>query len=319
MLKAFATAAVAAAVFASVPAHAAPLTSAQLLHQFSLISFGDVDAGPEVYGRAYVAGNLSGGTFNSRVERPDSEYDELVVGGNVTGGTVTVQNGGDATVGGNVASSVFELNGHGTLRAGGSVTAVANQGTKLANQAGEPGFDERFPTYAEGTLKATSAQIAALGGASVSAASKLVIDGSLGLLALDLAVLAAANEIELVNVSAATPLIVNVSGASGEVKANFLGGPFAAASYLLWNFHEATDLALKTQFFGTVLAPNAFVSTGNDIEGGLFVRSAQLRGQIHLQPYAGKVPAPVPVPAALPLIASAFAGLAFLTRRRRAA
>ncbi len=305
---------------------AAPITTQELLHQFNLVILGDLEKGSSVYGRAYVGGNLHGNRsaqFNERPNAPASDYDHLVVVGNVTGGGVNLQNGGNATVGGNVANSNFELNGHGTLRAGGSITANANQGTKLANQAvADPAFAARFPTDVATTVQTSSNQLAALAGTAATVAHN-VLDlrspaGQTGVTVFDVhgsQLMGGGIQLGLVD---ADMIIINVAGLDVSVTSNFLGGPVEAAANVLWNFFEAQTVHLATQFFGSILAPFAHVTNGNDVKGSVIAGSMAMNGQLHLHPFEGDLSV-VPVPAALPLLLSGLLGLGALRRYRRKA
>lgn len=317
----FVLAAVAAVVFPGV-AGATSLKAWELLNQFNVITTGDLDTNQDVEGRAYVGGNLIGGTkqVNIRTTSPVSAFDDLVVVGNVTGGNVNLNNGGNATVGGDVTNGVFELNGHGTLRVGGKLTAVANQGTKLTNQTVfDPNFADRFPMDVAAELASGSAWFSGLGGgAATVSGNRLVFDtasaGGETVYNIDFSVFSTISEIDL-KLAGADSVVINVTGAGGEIADNFLGGPFAASSKVLWNFAEATSLDLKTQFFGSILAPLATVTNVTPIEGSLAARAAVLRGEMHLQPYE-PVPAPVPLPAGLPLILGGLVALGMVGRRR---
>lgn len=305
---------------------AATLSATEILHQFNVVTFGDMTSNGDIEGRAYVGGNMTGGgqIINSRGKAPASDYDELVVRGNVTGGTVNLNNGGDATVGGKVANSTFELNGHGTLRAGGSITANANQGTKLANQAGAE-FEARFPDDVEGVLKSASADLSGLVGvAPTVSGNRAVFNASpdaygTTVYTFDFSFFDLVNEIELADMGAST-LIFNISGLGGTLSDNFLGGPFALASKAVWNFYEAENLAFTRQFFGSVLAPYAYVTNTTPIEGSVVAASASFRGEVHLQPFAGDVPtpAPIPLPAGLPLLLGGLGLIGLVARRRTA-
>lgn len=322
-------------LFAS-PVLAATLTTQQLLTQFNSVTTGDVTISQEIEGRTYVGGNLTskgGAQFDLRASQTAaSSYDGLVVGGSVTGGGVTMENKSGATVGGNVANQNFELNGGGTLRAGGKITANANQGTKLSGQAGTAGFSDRFIDDIGGTVAKTSAGLATLKGQDAKVSGNKAVFNAAAtngttVYSVDFGLFSKISEIEL-DRNGATTVVINVSGAGGKLSSNFLGNSMASARNVVWNFYEAKTLDFTTQFMGSVLAASANISNTTPIEGSVIAKSATYNGEVHLQTFAGTLPVfssqplgatPVPVPAALPLLGSAIAGLAFIGRRRRKA
>jgi hypothetical protein len=85
----------------------------------------------------------------------------------------------------------------------------------------------------------------------------------------------------------------------------------------LWNFVDATELNLASQFGGSILALNAAVTNSNNIEGTLAAKSLTQYGEIHSQPTNFVPPAAVPVPAALPLFLSGLIGFFSLRRNRK--
>jgi choice-of-anchor A domain-containing protein len=110
----------------------------------------------------------------------------------------------------------------------------------------------------------------------------------------------------------ASTVIMNSDVATASIHANFLeGSAQKIGSQVIWNFHDATSLAIGSQFGGAVLATNALVTNTADIEGGLFARELDLRAQVHVQPFTGNVDflSPVPEPSVVAMI---MAGLAVL-------
>lgn len=314
------------ALLAAAPAAAAPLTTAEILNQYNLVVFGNMTGSSEVEGRTFVGGNLSGNsmTFFTRPNTvPASAAPALTVGGNVSGGHKNINGGGNALVGGNVAN--MNMNGNGTLRAGGNVTGV-NSGTVLQNQA------VTIPSF-EATLKASSTALAALTGVApgkngnVGLFNGATPSAGLAVYTTSFAYFSTISEISL-GLNGADTVIINVSGEGGKLSDNVLGGPFAAAKNVIWNFHEATSLTFERQFFGSVLAPFADVKITSPIEGSLVAASMKLNAEMHLAPFAGTLPGtttgttpgvtPVPAPAALPLLLVGLAGLAAVARRRAA-
>ena len=103
-----------------------------------------------------------------------------------------------------------------------------------------------------------------------------------------------------------------------DIMANFLASSATlSGSMFLWNFVDATELNLNSQFGGTILALNADVTNSNNIEGTLAAKSLRQYGEIHSQPTNFVPPAAVPVPAALPLFLSGLIGFFSLRRNRK--
>ena len=307
-------------------AGATPLTASEILGQFNLVVLGSSSSTSSVEGRSFIGGSLSGGDYNTRSYAPASAYDELVVGGSISG-NIKVNNGGDATIGGS-GSGVLEMNGgsvgNRTATFGGVYAGTFNQGTKLQNQA------VTIPDFGT-VLKAASLDLAGLGGSAplVQNGNKGMFNraaDSTGITVYDIAdgagFFGAINEIQL-SLAGASMVIVNVAGSNLTINDNFLGGPFAAASHVVWNFYEATALTLSTQFFGSVLAPLAMVTNTSAIEGTLVAGALNQRAQIHLQTMIGIIPSSittqVPEAGSLAIAGLGMLGLCVAGRRRKAA
>ncbi|HSZ51967.1 MAG TPA: collagen-binding domain-containing protein [Caulobacteraceae bacterium] len=116
----------------STGAHATPTAAQQGLvdlSEFNVIVLGNMHAGQDVEGNAYVGGNLSGGSANFGTGSSTgqgytaSTNPTLTVGGNVTLGNVQINSGyspGGVTVGGNISG--LNLNTAGTVTVGGTLS-----------------------------------------------------------------------------------------------------------------------------------------------------------------------------------------------------
>ncbi|CAN0450483.1 unnamed protein product, partial [Discosporangium mesarthrocarpum] len=271
----------------AAPAAADPMSAGDVLEQYNLVVLGSATSTSSVEGRAFIGGSLHGGDYVTRTNFAASDYDELIVGGALTG-NINVNNGGDVTVGGS-GSGVLNMNGGSvgsrTATFGGAYAGVFNMGTKIENQ----GAGVAIPDFGSLMIDLSGA-LAGMAGtdtASVSGNKAIFSPTTTGTAVFDIAdgagFFGAINEIEL-SLGTADMIIVNVAGSSLNLEDNFLGGPFAAASHVVWNFHEATDLTLSRQFFGTVLAPFAAVTNYSAVEGSLVAGSLTQRAQVHLQP-----------------------------------
>lgn len=100
------------------------------MRSFNLIVLKDLSSTSEVEGRTFVGGNLSGGSSNFFIKPGTQTGTGLVVGGNITGGTKQINNGGNLKVGGNLESGA-NMNGGGNVYASGDVKKVNANGSAV--------------------------------------------------------------------------------------------------------------------------------------------------------------------------------------------
>ncbi|MEM1362756.1 MAG: collagen-binding domain-containing protein [Pseudomonadota bacterium] len=299
-------------------ASAAPLSLDEVLGVFNGVGQNFATTS-DVEGRLYVEGDLNSSftTFiNPNVPNPP-DYDALIVGGDITGGTINLNNGGNAQVGG-------ANNGNVNLNGGGSITT--NVGTVVP----EIDFD---------ALKATSTFLSQLsGGAPGGDMNNRIfslspnadpLEANFGpnttIVNTDFSILGNGGyTIDLNNpLGGGGPietLIINVAGNGGPFGLNALGGTKSASPNVIWNFYEAQGtISVNSTLFGHVLAPMATITNfGSASEGTVIAMNINVSGELHQQPFDGVVPTPpvVPLPAGLPLLAGALAGFAVLRRMR---
>lgn len=332
------------ATLAPLAAHA-ELTLEQALNQFNLVVLGDAKSSSHVDGRTFIGGSLTGnGDFVQHPsDTPASSYTGLTVlgnanvgsvnglgiyvGGNLTQGNI---NSGAARVQGNVSNA--NLNGGAPAAIGGTVSSSnINSGriggaaeTAALVAAGAQANAQDFATL----FSQSSSFISGLAdtGGTVSIAYNRATFNAVAtngvavfnLSAIDDAVFAA-GEFQF-NLNGATTVIFNSDKTNIQTGANFLAN--SALSYgksFLWNFYNATDIVLGSQFGGSILATNAKLTNYNNIEGSVVVKSLDQKGEIHLQPFTGDIPVtPVPEPGTYAMI---LVGLGLITRvvaRRKA-
>lgn len=247
--------------------------------------------------------------------------------------TINAHNGSDVTIGGN-ASGNIELNG-GTLgtrtaRVGGAFTGTANQGTLLSGQqATDPNFADRFPEIDFSALEAESAFFATLTGTAFDTSDvndKKIVGApdATGLSVHSASLSDLGRGGYSFDLNGASTVIINVAGTTGSFGMNALGGTFALAENVIWNFYEATAITLNTAIIGSVLAPFADMSGfGGSTEGSVIAKSIALtNGELHSRTFTGTLPTagtslttPIPLPAGLPLLAAGLGGLTLLRRR----
>lgn len=157
----FAAIATGLALFGASVASAAPLPTTakaksvnaglQAMRDFNLIVLKDLQSSSEVEGRTYVGGNLSGGSSNYFIKPNGQTGTGLVVGGNITGGTKQVNNGGNLKVGGNLESGA-NMNGGGSVYADGNVKGVNANGSKVYSSGNVENVNAK-DIYYGGTVK----------------------------------------------------------------------------------------------------------------------------------------------------------------------
>lgn len=316
---------------------AAPLSATETMQQFNLIVFGSANSSSHVDGRTYVGGSLAGGDYGQHLGRmPASPYAGLTVAGsasrvNVNGGGISVGgslssgniNNGSAYVGGSVANTNF--NGGGAYVGGSAANVNFNRG-RLSDAPAQSA-----PEGIEANMRDLSRELSQLG----STGSTVAFDGNRavfnavagadGIAVFDLSgidtELFRKGEF-LFNTNGADLLVFNVDELLLDFSANFLGGSAQnIGSQAVWNFYNATNLTIRNQFGGSVLAPNAYFTNYNNIEGTVVVSSLNQRGEVHLQPLSASLPsarAPlvpppanaVPEPGSFALLLAALGALA---------
>jgi choice-of-anchor A domain-containing protein len=296
------------------------------------------------------AGSASALTVGGDLKGSVSVKGGLTVGGDIATSNLNYNGGGDIYVGGDLKSSFnANFNGDGDLYAKGSVTNGANinanggtiylggtvqSGTANGAQVNSPIPASIVPDVAtqaaemKDTLTKYSSYLSSLDANSATAAngSKITFNATpdengLAIFTINDAVsfFASAAEFEFA-LNGATSLVINVLGGADQlinISANFLNSiAELLATNTIWNFVDATEINIETQFGGSILALLAHVTNGNNIEGTLIAGSLTQNGEIH---YNGNITVPVsqtPIPAALPLFAAALGGLAFAGRMR---
>lgn len=342
------TFALAAAGLLAPSAHAATLTVSEVLNQFNAVVLGSATSYSHTDGRTYVGGSLSGGDYVQHVsDTPKSNYAGLtvagaasnvkvnglgaVIGGGLSNSTV---NQGSSVIKGGVSNS--NLNGAAYVEGGSSGNF---NGGKLATPSEAMAVNLAAATSTDfGTLLGgLSGSLKTLGstGSTVSFEGNLaifnaVVNGN-GLAVFDLTaidtVLFSKGEFRF-NLNGASTVVLNTDVKSANIGANFLGG--SAQQYggrMLWNFYNATNLTINNQWGGSLLAPDAFLTNNQNIEGGVFVNGLDQRGEIHLQSFTGSLPdgggaagrpsGAVPEPAGMALFAAGLGAMGMLGALRR--
>ena len=329
------TAAIVAA-FAS-PVLAAPLTANQVLNQLNVVALDTIDSTSHVDGRTWAGGSVTGGDYGQHLgSAPASAYAGLTAQGSASNLHV---NGGGAVIGGSLANA--------TINSGASVVKGSASGTNFNGPAYVAGasawnnFNGGRVTDLTGAMQGANAAAGSTDFAQVLAGLSASLNGladtgstvafngnkavfnakadASGVAVFDLDAIDESlfrmGEFEF-HLNGASTVIFNTDVKTASISANFLGGSAQAiGGKAIWNFYNATNLTLGSQFGGAVLATGATLTNWQNIEGGVFVQDLVQRGEIHLQPFTGNVPLlPVPEPMTVWLL---LGGLVVLGARAR--
>jgi choice-of-anchor A domain-containing protein len=287
----------------AVAAAALSAGSAQagILSNWNLIVRGSVVSSSEVDGSALIGGNLAGAN-NYTIQGVTAPGNVgLAVGGNVNGGPISINNGGNFRFNGTV-SAIVNLNGGG-------------------NSAADPTIPVQV-TSAFSQVAAISASLAGLApngtldGAGNMNASPVNLGGQLvAVYNITPAQWSSLGQLNL-NFGSATSVIINVLTAGAvslNAPPNLIGGfNQSNSARILWNMPNATSLTVNNTFNGALLAPGAALSLiGGGMNGTVVVDSIPRQdAEIRRFTYTGYIPAPG---AASVLV---FAGLVAARRRR---
>lgn len=312
---------------------AASINSALAAMQtYNLITLGDLKSNQTVEGRAFVGGNLSGGSSNYFTNPQGQTGTALTVVGNVTNGAKNIGNGGGVQVGGNLDSGVnasgrIEVDGNGkninggalvyidgdaqnvnggTVYVGGGTKGYVNgkvvkgdhtvAGLQTTLQAQANGYVTDFDnlsTYLS-TLTATSAMTySADGQAAIFNAGAGTGVAVFNLSNLD-QLFKNRSRLEFATPSTYDTVIVNVAGTNISLgnTINFQQNT-ALGAKVIWNFYEAETLDFGSKvFYGSVLAPNADARIGNVIQGSAVFDTLDQKGVIKMGGYGGGLTVP---------------------------
>jgi choice-of-anchor A domain-containing protein len=230
------------------------------------------------------------------------------------------------------ASNYFSINGGGNVYApngGGSYNW--NDGGKLVTTGPDPINFSSLRT----TLDAQSQQLAKLADTGTvgkvvgSNPSWLVLSGTsttLNVFTVTALQFASTNNPLDIEVPAGSTVIINVQGANVTLGAGiYFNGQQESDSnndngMILFNFADASTVAIDGQLDGAVLAPFATL-TGNSQMGGNFIAAAiGQTGEVHNDEFQGTLPStpsPTPEPGSLTLMGSGFLFMAGGLARRR--
>ncbi len=286
------------------------------------------------------AGGLIAGSGLSSVSFNNNGDGNIYVKGNISNVNLNIQNGMSVYATGNLVSSSVNINNAGNnLYLGGTAQSSnvnVNGGAGYYKNSSVPA--SVVPNVGAETTEATTTLTNYSTSLNRLTANNTVTDthGTLnfdvtstknGVAVFDLnsnaaSLLNNASQMQF-TLNGAKEVIINVSGVNStalDIKANFLGGiATTLGTDTVWNFTDAKSITVGTQFGGDILATMANLTTRGNVEGTVVAKSLVQGAEIHYDGKQSNLVSPVPLPGALPLMATAIGGLfgAGSWRRRR--
>jgi len=259
-----------------------------------------------IYRSLTVGGNASNVQINNGIGLSNIQ---AVVGGNASGIQINNNNvTASLQVGGNFNAQNFNPSATKTVRYGGS---ISNQ------QAQDAPYETRDTTLKVGgsaDLKAAIANTTALYQSELTTLSQILgaltpnatlVSSDTNNIHFNFTTAANNSNFAVANITASQlasgtfnlptyataangkTLIVNVSGSSVTLGANEIGNGSAVQQNIIWNFTDATTVAVNTALYGSVLAPKATITGNSPINGSVVAKVFQSNGEVHLGTFNG--------------------------------
>lgn len=279
------------------------------LSEYHLIVSGELTRVSEVEGRAVINNLAYRNSFNVGVNyKSDPDQINLAIQGDIAAGNPLQLNAGSLHVAGKAEQKgnqvilpggrMLNLNGGGNLfpeakfdfdsvfkglESESTAYAALGANSTLSLPAGQPGPATFNVDKGLGTGEAAVFNLSA-------ADAKALFDSSL------------VQQIDLnLNGTAPSAVLINVAGsaisyiAGGNFVGNFIST--SASGKVLWNFADAQSIEMNKSFYGSVLAPNATLSsTGGALEGSVAVRNLSADVEVHAPLFSGTIATVAVVP-----------------------
>lgn len=316
-----------------------------VLSAYNLVALGTVDSN----GNPVIAGNVATGSdVEGRIAAANQVTQATTIGSSLGSDPYGSLAGGYAMVAGNgvATQGYFNVNGGGNVYAtGGSYNF--NDGGKLVSSGADPiNFSSLRAAMDTETIELASLTSNGVVGAPTPVGgnpSWLVLSGtskSLNVFTLTAAQFASANNPIDIQVPAGSTVIINVEGTRVTLGTGiYVNGVQESDSNndggdILFNFANATTVAIDGQLDGAILAPFATLSGGSQMGGNFIAAAISSTGEVHNEEFDGTLPtfvtpdgsptgspagspAATPEPGSLTLMGSGILLMIVLLRRRR--
>lgn len=321
----------------AVPASAATIDAVDILRSFSVVALGNYTLSSDQPAPAFVGGNFksNGNSINVNGGFSDGIVG-TVSGGLIVGGSILPS--GTSNVRGNVVIGAGQTVTQPTppqrrFTVDGSTFELLKEGTTVTSGASVPVADVATAFRTLSTNLAQTGNTAAITFAGDSNNPRLTFSNAIDGIAVvnltqeELSRIVGRNRNAQFDLGGNNTVVLNVAGTSFATNGgnlNLNGGN----SNVIFNFFEATNIALNNTFGASILAPLADVSAnsggsniflvGNNVTQKIEIRSPFTGNLPSFTPAVDPAPSPVPLPAAAFLLLASLGGLGALRATRRA-
>jgi choice-of-anchor A domain-containing protein len=243
------------------------------LADWNIITSGNLEDVSDYDGNAYVGGNVTvGNSFdvgNANTQGHPAGNVSLAVAGNISGGNPINVDSGNVVVGGSISGRSFNNNGGGTVTQGNPAAVPASPVAQVTSAS----------HYWSG-LAANSSVAVANNNITFNCAA----NQSLAVFNISASQLFAQNQNPVFNLAGSTvQILVNVSGTTAaELNSENFGNNRSLAEEVVWNFYQATSVALSGGIDGYVVAPDATVTGSSPIVGGVMAQTLDTTSEVEL-------------------------------------
>lgn len=266
-------------VLAAVLLGLSSLASAGPLSDYNLILFGDLNVSGgsgHIEGKAFIGGDVINASVFAQKEPAGSVEDTVKVVGDFAGNTGMRIESGKLAYEGDFSghNGICQGNPTGCLRQVTDGSLSAEKASLFAQLQAESDYYRNLDSSAGASVQPGMNQAA------------FIYNGpATGLVVFNITAEQLVGPQWSLNLDFASALnvVINVSGTvfnAGTTKTNSESIK-KNMNNILWNFYEATNLNFGDSWYGSVLALNATINTGSNLDGAIAARSYVGNGEIH--------------------------------------